>query len=562
MSFAQLHDQVWYFGFSNDVDTTNERGISVIDFRYNSPLVFQNNKPDINFNRTNSSFSNNEGRILMYTNGVHLYNAADEIMDEGEHLMPGGEGLGEVYLQYTMIVPWPGKENLYLLFYLEDAWTIQDIVASGLYYAVIDLSQNNGLGKVISKRNKVVEVNLRLGYVVPERHANGRDWWLLINKWNSNQFYRILIDPRGVMIDGLQSVGTTVINGSGQCCFSPDGKKYCSYAGVSPQVGGFFDIYDFDRCSGLLSNHRQHQIPEGWGGISISPNSRYLYHNIEFKAYQYDLEAPNIFASRVQVSEWDGVTISGLGFATGFYSMQAAPDGKIYTATLASSKYLHIIHRPDEPGAACRYEQHGITLPTENAFSMPSFPNYRQGPLDGSACDTLGLDNHPVARWRYEQDTLNVLHFAFRDLSYFEPDTWRWSFGDGTPYAYERHPEHTYAQPGAYEVCLIASNANSADTLCRKLFVGITAADNPEVQAQIQIGPNPFGARLWVSLGTPLRSPLFRLYDLQGRLLRQEALHLGVMEINTAALPRGMYFWEVQSEGQRVKTGKVTMNDE
>lgn len=533
-----------------------------MDFRYNSPLVFQNNKPNVNFNRTNSSFSNENGVLLMYTNGTHLYNAKDAIMDGGAFLMDGSDAGGQVVSQYTTIVAWPDKQDIYILFYLEYAWTIQDIVASGLYYAIIDLSQNNGLGKVISKRNKVVEENLWLGHLIPERHANGRDWWLLTNKWNTNQFYRILIDPGGVQVDGVQMLGDTVKNGVGQSCFSPDGKKYCSFRGVSNQIGGFLDIYNFDRCSGLLSNHKQLHFPEVWGGLSISPNSKYLYHNIEYEAYQYDLEAPDILASRVQVCEWDGMTFTGLGFATGFYSMQASPDGKLYAATVSSSQYLHIIHRPDEPGAACRYEQHGITLPTENSFSMPSFPNYRQGPLDGSACDTLGLDNHPVARWRYEQDTLNVQHFAFRDLSYFEPDTWRWSFGDGTPYAYERHPEHTYAQPGAYEVCLIASNANSADTLCRKLFVGITAADNPEVQAQIQIGPNPFGARLWVSLGTPLRSPLFRLYDLQGRLLRQEALHLGATEINTAALPRGMYFWEVLSEGQRVKTGKVTMNDE
>ena len=511
---------------------------------------------------TNTSFSDENGSLLMYTNGAHLYNAADMIMEGGEQLMTGQAVSGEVYTQYTSIIPWPSQDNLYILLYMEDAWTIQGIVASGLYYAVIDLSENNGLGKVISKRNKVVEVNLRLGYVVPERHANGRDWWLLMNKWNTNQFYRILIDPRGVQVDGLQSIGGTLMNGVGQCCFSPDGKKYCTYAGVSSQVGGFLDIYDFDRCSGLLSNHRQHHIPEGWGGISISPNSKYLYHNIEFKAYQYNLEAPNIFASRVQVCEWDGVTISPLGFATGFYSLQAAPNGKIYATTLAASNYLHVIHRPDEPGLACKYEQHGIVLPTQNAFSMPSFPNYRQGPLDGSACDTLGLDNHPVARWRYEQDTTDVQHIAFRDLSYFEPDTWRWRFGDGTPEVSERHPEHTYAQPGKYEVCLIAANSNSADTLCRTLFIGVSAEQNPELQAQIMVGPNPFGSRLWVSLGASLRSPLFRLYDLHGRLLRQSPLSLGLTEINTAGLPRGMYFWEVLSGGERVKWGKQVCNDE
>lgn len=36
-------------------------------------------------------------------------------------------------------------------------------------------------------------------------------------------------------------------------------------------------------------------------------------------------------------------------------------------------------------------EQHGITLPTYNASSLPNFPNYRLGPLEGSPCDTLTI---------------------------------------------------------------------------------------------------------------------------------------------------------------------------
>ena len=533
-----------------------------MNFKGNERWIYQNTKPDVNFDCTNTSYADSSGRMLMYTNGVHIYNSNDIIMEGGAFVIDGQEGGGQVVPQYTVIVPWPGKTNLYIMFYQEYAIVIGDVLASGLYYAVIDMSQNNGLGKVISKRNKVLEVNLRLGHVITEHHANGRDWWLLINKWNTNQFYRILIDPRGVLVDGIQITEDSIRNGVGQSVFTPDGQKFCSYVGVSFQGGSYLDVFDFDRCTGLLSNQTQFHLPGAWGGLGISSNSRYMYVHQDLKAYQYDLDAPDIFASRVQVSEWDGITLSPLGFPTGFFLMQIAPDGKLYATTVSSSEYLHIIHRPDEPGLACRYEQHGIKLPTYNAFSMPSFPNYRQGPLDGSACDTLGLDNHPVARWRYEQDTTDVQHIAFRDLSYFEPDTWRWRFGDGTPEVSERHPEHTYAQPGKYEVCLIASNSNSADTLCRTLFIGVTAEQNPELQAQIMVGPNPFGSRLWVSLGASLRSPLFRLYDLHGRLLRQSPLSLGLTEINTAGLPRGMYFWEVLSGGERVKWGKQVCNDE
>ncbi|MDV7397611.1 PKD domain-containing protein, partial [Arthrospira platensis SPKY1] len=101
-------------------------------------------------------------------------------------------------------------------------------------------------------------------------------------------------------------------------------------------------------------------------------------------------------------------------------------------------------------------------------------PDYRLGPLDGSPCDTLGLDNHPVAKFRYEADTLDHLRLRFTDLSYFRPEVWSWDFGDGSPASAERYPQHLYAKSGTYEVCLTVSNENSSDTNCRTVTIGGT----------------------------------------------------------------------------------------
>jgi PKD repeat protein len=51
---------------------------------------------------------------------------------------------------------------------------------------------------------------------------------------------------------------------------------------------------------------------------------------------------------------------------------------------------------------------------------------------------------------------------AFADLSAGEPTAWLWDFGDGATSS-ERHPTHTYAQGGAYDVRLVASNAQGSD---------------------------------------------------------------------------------------------------
>ncbi|MDV7392332.1 PKD domain-containing protein, partial [Arthrospira platensis SPKY1] len=113
-------------------------------------------------------------------------------------------------------------------------------------------------------------------------------------------------------------------------------------------------------------------------------------------------------------------------------------------------------------------------MPTTVNRGIPNFPDYRLGPLDGSPCDTLGMDNHPVAKFRYEADTLDHLRLRFTDLSYFRPEAWSWDFGDGSPASAVRYPQHLYTKSGTYEVCLTVSNENSSDNNCRTVTIGGT----------------------------------------------------------------------------------------
>ena len=147
------------------------------------------------------------------------------------------------------------------------------------------------------------------------------------------------------------------------------------------------------------------------------------------------------------MARFDGFFDQSSYFTSRFFLAQLAPDGKIYINANNGIHQLTVIHYPDKGGDACMVEQHGLALPTLNAFSMPNFPNYRLGPLDGSPCDTLGLDNNPIAKYRYWQDTTDLLSLSFTDLSYHEPAEWLWDFGDGTTSA-ERNPWRFFPEQG------------------------------------------------------------------------------------------------------------------
>ncbi|GAB5538503.1 MAG: hypothetical protein Salg2KO_06060 [Salibacteraceae bacterium] len=59
---------------------------------------------------------------------------------------------------------------------------------------------------------------------------------------------------------------------------------------------------------------------------------------------------------------------------------------------------------------------------------------------------------------------------SFTDESANFPTDWDWDFGDGNTDNVQ-HPTHTYALPGNYNVCLVASNSAGADSICKLVVV-------------------------------------------------------------------------------------------
>ena len=557
---AQFHDNTWIFGYSNNADTTDRFGISVITFFDGNINIVQNTDVFFNFSSTNASFSDSLGRLQSFSNGLHIGNKEWDIMNNGEGISTEyPEAIGAIWPQYNITIPQPGNTVSHLYVYQKDDYLpVLGACAKQLSYAIVNMDSSQGLGTVVTRDSLILKDTLSLGNVTTTRHANGRDWWILMNEFNSNRYYRFLVTPTGVIEYPVQTIGAPVFEGVGQAVFSPNGMYYAQFSSISATEGNYIDIYNFDRCSGLLSNHHQYHVTDGyWGGLAFSPNSRFLYVNQQFKCWQYDMQAPDIWASRKIVAEYDGFLSP---YPTTFFFMQLAPDGKIYSCTVTGSNVLHVIHNPDELGTNCNFQQHAVTMHTNNALSIPNHPNYRLGPLDGSTCDTLDLDNLPIAWWRSEQDTLDPFLVAFHDLSCYEPSSWAWNFGDPASglnnTSMERHPNHIFSAAGEYQVCLTVSNSNANNTLCRTLKLGNTTAKNPEIQERIQVTPNPFRNHLSIALSANLRSPVFNLYDQMGRLILKDWLAFGITEIETSSLPTGMYFWEIRAMGETVKTGK------
>lgn len=561
--YSQKHDYTWLLGYNGLEDNTPEDsifGISVIDFNANlDPAIYYDGYHNIDLFECNVSMSNAEGAFIFAFNGFYIVDQSRQIMQNGDSLSNDYEtGLGYILNQGGLGLPWPDEPELYLLLHEDKGWIDLPgwwIEVLGLYYTVIDMNGNNGLGAVTEKAVPFIIDTLQSGQMTATRHANGRDWWILINESHTNRFNTLLFAPEGIQIVNSQTIGETVQQGLGQGVFSPDGTKFVMLNLINSNEGQFLNIYDFDRCSGELFNPILIHFTEEAhsGGISISPNSRFLYLSFFTKVYQFDLWAEDIEASKQTVAEYDGF----LGpFPTTFYSMQLAPNGKIYFTSANGINYLHTIHHPNLSGIECGVMQHDLELPTFNGASIPNNPNYRLGPIDGSICDTLGVNNNPVALFR--SDTLDHFHFSFTDLSYYQPESWLWDFGDNTT-STEQNPQHIFLGDGFYEVCLTVSNENDSDTWCQTYNLGTTSTMAPEIELEAAVFPNPFDDYLVFEYSS-LNSGTLILYNMLGTAIQKTSFPKGQhiqKKWNTKKLPQGMYILKAYVENKPCFTKKI-----
>ncbi|NUQ26872.1 MAG: hypothetical protein HUU34_23255, partial [Saprospiraceae bacterium] len=408
----EKRDNVWLLGYDSNPEILTFGGTR-IDFNASPPTVAYEYR-DMNFEAAATSICDAQGNLLFYSNGIYVANYLHEPMENGTGLNPTNltetwtDG-GVPYPQVLIAIP--QNESVYVLIHTP----IEEIdepdqhgsiyITQQLYYTKIDMAANDGQGTVIAKNIPLIAGSIeRGGKLTAVRHANGRDWWVVVADYFSNGFYRLLVTPDTILNQGLQALGDTVPSGLGQAAFSPDGTKYARLNIYRLGQDQYVDIYDFDRCTGTFSNPVQFTYRDTalMGGLAFSENSRFLYVSSFKYFYQFDLEAENISASRFTI----GSMLDHPDAITCFFLSQLAPNGEIITGTCGTNDSLHVIRKPNKKGNQAEFMFNGLVLPTLNFRTIPNFPYYGLGPMDGSSCDTLGIDNPmPVAAFEYTADS-------------------------------------------------------------------------------------------------------------------------------------------------------------
>ncbi|MBK7967237.1 MAG: T9SS type A sorting domain-containing protein [Bacteroidetes bacterium] len=396
---AQNRNAIWCFGDSAGID-------------FNVPSNPQPYFSAMRSRGTAVSICDTLGQLLFYAHtgdtSNNSTNTRANILNRNHQLMENGDSIiGISWYQELVIIPMPGDSQKFYLF-------AQDVtLIYGIYYSIIDMSFNNGLGKVIIKNQQIL--NLRMADCITAiKHGNGRDWWLYSILGNGNlvstPFYTYLITPAGIILDALQDPSFISLGSFVEFRWNKQGTKmaYVNYSGL-------IQVFDYDRCTGLISNPitldtmRPNTPLPNYVACEFSANGRFLYISSNPDSsilFVVDLLDTNLTLTNI----W---TINNPQYYLG--DLKRGPDDKIYVtgtyfdgftfpypyADTVYNQYnmnLGVIHFPDSGAVGCNYLPYSFYLGGKRTYwGLPNNPNYDMGAVAGSPCDTLsvGLSPYP-----------------------------------------------------------------------------------------------------------------------------------------------------------------------
>ncbi len=243
LCLAQKEDYIWLGGYDFDNDSLDANVVEGYRFDFNKkPFGVENNiswKYGILGN--NSSISDKNGNLLVFTNGCTIYNKYYQIMPNGDSIN-AGEWYDKLWKQCSkgypgtqdvLILPDPREKDGYYLIHKPNIYNSPNPTYRRLDYSYIDMSLDNGNGDVTLKNQSFYDKSVQFSYLTAIKHQNKKDWWILQPLVNDSVFLTFLLDENGIrrmpdqnthqFLDYERSIG------AGTTRISPDGSKFALY---------------------------------------------------------------------------------------------------------------------------------------------------------------------------------------------------------------------------------------------------------------------------------------------------------------------------------------------
>lgn len=345
---------IWYFGDKNG-----------IDFNTNPPsLLFDG---ELTSGEGSATLCDPLGNLLIYTNGEKIWNRNHQVMEGAENLMGNLSAT-----QSSLIIPQPDAPDILYVFYLNETNTNLAFDESGqLYYAIIDMTLNNGLGGIVSVNNFLYTGCAEKLTAI--RHCNNKDFWILAHENGTNNFVEWKLTATGLSIaPEVIAVGSVHQIEPGHATGYMKGSPLGDKLALNIFLDNTVELFSFDKETGAITSPILFQGPifNHTYGLAFSPNGKRLYvtNFIDRLLLQINLDLPT--AEEIRRST---VVIANTNREHG--AIQNAPDGRLYLAAKFPAKLLSVIHEPNELGTASNFREESIGIGMDfSGIGLPNFP--------------------------------------------------------------------------------------------------------------------------------------------------------------------------------------------
>lgn len=373
---AQKQDNVWCMGYGGGVD-----------FNTDPPTTFESSIRSI---ETTASISDKyTGKLLFYSDGGSIWDGSHNVMKNGNGIGQDQSPFSSV--QGSVIVPFISDENKYYVFTIPAMGKI----AGDLYYSVVDMTLNNGLGAVVPDMKKIkIAEGFTEGIIAMQ--GCGYVWLVTQLRSESGDFYAYKISAEGISSEPVISPRNYKKRSSSQAGIkaSPDYMKIVSIGKYFDDMYGepFIAIQDFDPATGKVSNGRLIDTSKNTihYGCEFSPNGKLLYVTYGKNVYQYNisLNTADIAASKTLIGESSSYLLNNL---------QLRDDGNIYIVRY-ESPFLDKISNCDAPAPGCTFTEQAVETGGSPTYNLPQKIVYpKQNSFGGtSKIDTTICNAIPV----------------------------------------------------------------------------------------------------------------------------------------------------------------------
>lgn len=388
-------NSVWVFGSNNGVD-----------FNTIPPTAFSS---QIFSNEGSASVSDPvTGELLFYSDGAKCWNKNGQVMPNGDGLW-GNQRSTTQGVCIVPVIDSPGKYYLFSLFGPTQYGSSTN--PTMLSYSIVDMSEQSGLGDVVSGRKNIVLTDDSLSESMIAVPGANCDLWLLVHEYQNPVFRAYHITAEGIDTVPVVSSGIGQIQGvfafnAGQMAISPDRSKVAiaSFNGDGFQKGTV--VAEFNPSTGEVTNPITLALDESCYGLAFSPDNSKLYVSGFF-----DNGAGGIPAFRSHVRQYDLSTYDSTAIVTSAQLVDSSVEraaasylklynGKIYRyyqpdgwpGLLSGMLGLSCINSPDLAGAACDYNTGNVIPLLSPGASTLSLPNDVVYPLPPDTLAQLAID--------------------------------------------------------------------------------------------------------------------------------------------------------------------------